>query len=116
MENKNVVLILLLALFFARPAIALDVQGYEELKTKSRASMLFHINGVGDGYAWSNVILENRGSPPLYCPPRKMTLNADNYMAILDAKIAEYKESKTPEVPVELILFYGLVDSFPCSK
>jgi len=116
MANKKIVLMLILTLIVASPAIALDVQEYEERKNTSRDVLKIYINGVGEGYSWSNSILKQRGNPPLYCPPQKIALNADNYMAIIDAQIAKMKKSGAIEIPVELILYLGLVDSFPCSK
>lgn len=112
----KVIIAILLLLFFSNTAIALDVQKYEELKKTSREVLKIHINGVGDGYSWSNGILNQRGDQAFYCPPSKIALNAENFIDIIDAQIVKLKKSGKVEIPVELILYFGLVDSFPCSK
>lgn len=114
--NEMGTLATLLLLFFTNPAIALDVQTYEELKRTSREVLKIHINGVTDGYSWSNSILQRRGDKAFYCPPPKIALNAENSIDIIDAQIVKLKKSGKVEIPVELILYFGLVDSFPCSK
>ena len=104
-------------MFFINPAIALDVAKYEELKETSVDVLKIHIDGVQQGYSWSNTFLEARGDKVFYCQPRKMVLNVENSINIIDSKIAKLKKSGQVEMPpVELILFYGLVDTFPCSK
>lgn len=105
-----------LLLFFINTAFALEAKTYEELKKTSREVLKIHINGVGEGYSWSNSILAKRGDKVFYCPPPKVALNAENYIDIIDAQVSKMKSSGMVEIPVELILFFGLVDSFPCSK
>lgn len=101
-------------LFFIKPAIALEVQGYEELKVTSPGFLEALIYGVATGYAWSNGILKRRGDQEFYCQPPKISLNADNYISIVDKQIINLKKSGNIEIPVEYILFLGLVETFPC--
>lgn len=116
MANINAVLILLLSLTIVSPAIALDIQAYERFKAISPNEVELYINGVGQGYLWSNTALKQRGQPPLYCPPGDLALNGKNHLDIINSQIAKFKEYRTKKIPVELILYYGLIDSFPCSK
>ena len=113
----------LLSLLFSNSANAVDVKKYEELKRTplSREVLKNFIDGVGYGYSWSNTFLERRGDKKLYCEPQKILLNAENYIDIIDTQIAVLKKRNFPlqaimETPVELLLYIGLVDSFPCSK
>ena len=113
----------LLSLLFSNSANAVDVKKYEELKRTplSREVLKNFIDGVGYGYSWSNTFLERRGDKKLYCEPQKILLNAENYIDIIDTQIAVLKKRNFPlqaimETPVELLLYVGLVDSFPCSK
>ncbi|MCL1491280.1 MAG: hypothetical protein M1G31_11085 [Pseudanabaena sp. Salubria-1] len=113
----------LLSLLFSSPISAIEVKQYEEYKrtSLSRTILKNFIDGVGYGYSWSNTFLENRGDKKLYCEPRKIVLNAENYIDIIDRQIAVLKKSNLPlqsimETPVELLLYIGLVDSFPCSR
>ena len=113
----------LLSLLFSNSANAVDVKKYEELKRTplSREVLKNFIDGVGYGYSWSNTFLERRGDKKLYCEPQKILLNAENYIDIIDRQIAVLKKRNFQlqaimETPVELLLYIGLVDSFPCSK
>lgn len=113
----------LLSLLFSNSANAVDVKKYEELKRTplSREVLKNFIDGVGYGYSWSNTFLELRGDKKLYCEPQKILLNAENYIDIIDRQIAVLKKRNFQlqaimETPVELLLYIGLVDSFPCSK
>ncbi len=113
----------LLSLLFSNSANAVDVKKYEELKRTplSREVLKNFIDGVDYGYSWSNTFLERRGDKKLYCEPQKILLNAENYIDIIDRQIAVLKKRNFPlqaimETPVELLLYVGLVDSFPCSK
>jgi hypothetical protein len=113
----------LLSLLFSTPVSAIEVKKYEELKrtSLSRNVLKNFIDGVGYGYSWSNTFLERRGDKKLYCEPQKILLNAENYIDIIDTQIAVLKRSNLPlqaimETPVELLLYIGLVDSFPCSR
>ena len=111
-----------LLLLFSSPANALDVKTYEELKRTSLSKEILKsfILGLGEGYSWSNTFLKKRGDRNLYCAPN-IVLNAENHINIIDSQIAFLKKSNTPlqtimETPVEILLYIGLVDSFPCSK
>ncbi len=77
--------------------------------------MRFYISGVGNALSFSNIALEQRGDKPFFCPPEKIALNVENYMDIIDKEIAR-KQKNPNNVPVEVILYSGLVEVFPCSN
>ncbi|TMU24512.1 hypothetical protein E0L35_09700 [Halomonas sp. ATBC28] len=112
--KKEYLAFLLLAFFFSSSA-AMDVSTYEELKQDSRDVLKIYISGIGEGYSWSNAIVQGRGDAALYCPPEKIALNAENYISITDDKIEALGDSEASKIPVELILNFGLVETFPCA-
>lgn len=74
-----------------------------------------YVAGLGSGYSWANVMLETRSGAQLhlYCPPNKLAINGENYLDILDNHIK--RRSPSDDVPIELILLQGLMETFPCS-
>jgi hypothetical protein len=77
-----------------------------------------YIKGVGTGFSWANAVLEGRGQQPLYCPPSKLEVTAENYLDILRLYI-EKKRSRLEKVPnavIEPLLLYGLIETFSCEK
>lgn len=116
MKSLNKILSIILMLILSNSAIAMDVQSYEKLKNSSIDILKVYINGVGYGYSWINSILESQERPPLYCPPRKIALNVENYLAVIDDEIKKASQPLPPDTPIELILYFGLVESFPCSN
>lgn len=98
---------------FSSHLSAMELSGYQTLKETSPDLTKIYIAGVGQGYSWSTTIAEEKWRKTFYCPPSKIALNGDNYLAILDKAIeqGDYESS----YPVELILYWGLVDAFPCA-
>jgi len=78
-----------------------------------------YITGLGVGFYWANMHLDQSGKPPLYCQPVKLSLSGENYLNILDRYIEQNKDSKDKLKPgtfIELLLLQGLIDTFPCAK
>ena len=107
--------IFLLILLCTNNANAFDVTTYEKLKQTSMETLKVHISAIGESYSWSNVFLEERGDKAFYCVPDKLGLNASNLMDIIDKKVKDSKKDLSG-APIELVLFMGLVDTFPCTK
>ncbi len=84
------------------------VKDYDLLK--GTEAFEFWISGVEDGFAWANVVTNNK----LYCPPQKLALNKKNLLRILDDYIKNNKSSLDPEFPITSILYLALADVFPC--
>lgn len=113
-EAKRLFLVICFVLLTGKSfAMGLDV--YEDLKENSRGILKVYINGVGEGYSWSNSLLKDRGDEVFYCPPHKIALNADNYISIIDDKVASLGRSEAEDLPIALILYFGLIETFPCS-
>jgi|TARA_B100000315_G_scaffold118294_1_gene108420 hypothetical protein len=70
---------------------------------------------VGAVLCWNKKV-----NNPFFCPPDHLALNANNYVEILEREIQRQRESgnlnEDASVGVELILFFGLVRTFPCSE
>lgn len=103
-----------LTLCVAIPASAtLYVSDYEELKVKEPAPTRLYVSGVGEGIFWANTLL-GRVDTPMYCQPERLGLGPANYMDILEKQL-ERREHKTKDVPIEMVLLEGLMETFPCS-
>jgi hypothetical protein len=114
LRKKNYFVFILL-IFFANPVNAIGVQEYEKLKESSKVLIKTYVRGLGDGYLWSSIIVRGRGDAGLYCPPMRLALNAENYIQIIDEQIANSHDSELANTDIALILYDGLVESFPCS-
>ena len=79
----------------------------------------YYIAGLGNGYLWSNIMLDQKGRDKHYCQPEKLTINLQNYLSILDKQIDEISILDIPkeiEPSIEFLLYKGLVELFPCKK
>ena len=95
-------------------AFSMSVSDYKVLKKNDEQGLSLYVMGLGQGYYWSTSLLQHRSQTPLYCPPDKLVLNADNYLSILKGELASGAWKDTD--PVEIILFRGLEKSFPCGR
>ncbi|KEQ17080.1 hypothetical protein [Endozoicomonas numazuensis] len=115
MLRKLSLAVVLLTTFFSINAVAgnsVTISAYKNLNEKHLNSLKLHINGVGQGFLWSNNI---EGRKPFYCSPGKLALNADNYMQIIDSQIPLYEKSGK-DFPIEMLLLFGLQEAFPCKS
>ena len=104
----------LLLLFPVLQVDAATIGAYRTMTQNSPSAAKIYVNGVANGFEWSNSINEQRNVKPLYCPPSALTLNADNYVKILDVEIRRRGRNIDESDPVELALFMGLLRTFPC--
>jgi hypothetical protein len=108
-----------LMLLMAAPALCLPLKQYQVArKEDSLESMENYINGVGNGFLWANSALQAVNKEPLFCNP-ELTLNEDNYLALLDRQIRDGTPTKTKwhdDDPIEIILLRALQRTFPCKK
>ena len=121
MKHKSlIILIVLLLLCFIKPTHAMSLKGYEMAKKDDPDITKLYIFGVGEGFSWSCTVLEAEGKQLFFCQPDHLVLNANNYVEILEREIQRQRESgnlnEDASVGVELILFFGLVRTFPCSE
>lgn len=89
------------------------VKNYEKMKNNDLVKL--YIYGVGEGYSWSNASLSNKNQAPLYCQPKKMILNNENYLTLLDTSIRESTQGNKDELIVEALLLTQLIKVFPCN-
>ena len=120
----KIILIILLVLTLATPVVAnvtgeMTVEKYQKIKNnkESKDEIEAYIYGVGVGLEWANTWLDEKKQCNLFCPPKNLFLNYKNYVSIIDIKIKKLKESNTKnykDYPIEMILFIGLQEMFPC--
>ena len=104
--------ILIMALMQTSTAVA-EVTVGDWLNNKE--TWLMYVGGVGSGISWANSLIEIKGQTPIYCPPDKLSLNAQNYASIID-KTLENDRSLSREMSLAMVLLLGYQRTFPCTK
>ncbi len=109
-----------MTIFFATTASAMEVSQYRKLRTAesrtdSAGILRIYIRGLQDGIEWSNAFLTQDGRTKIYCLPRNLSLNTDNYMQFIDEAV---DQKRNPEIKgteqIELHLLLQLQQKFPC--
>jgi hypothetical protein len=107
------------ALLIANSAFSMPLKAYKVArKADSIESIETYIDGVGSGFLWANTALQADNKEPLFCNP-DLTLNEDNYLALLDRQIKDgtpTKASWRDDDSIEIILLRALQRTFPCKK
>jgi len=99
-------------------ANSLQVDKYLDAKTNQpvlHRNFLRYINGVGEGYGWSNTMLKMNEKTRLFCVPSNLALHENDYVQILENQI-KTMHGLEGDWPVEMILLQGLMEKFPCPK
>jgi len=93
----------------------ISIKDYDEVKNAEWFKI--YINGVGIGITWANIAVTDKGQP-LYCPPKKLALGAEDYLRIVQDSIEKNKtlKEKMPTYPIEILLLRGLIEKFPCKN
>jgi hypothetical protein len=103
----------------ASPAFSMPLKAYKVArKADSIESIETYIDGVGNGFLFANTALQADNKEPLFCIP-DLTLNEENYLALLDRQIKDGMPTKAAwrdEDPIEIILLRALQRTFPCKK
>jgi hypothetical protein len=81
---------------------------------KDTEGFKYYIYGVERGLAWANTTLFTSGSKILYCQPNELALSKEEILDILKREIDKNAGKYTIDTPVELILMYALMRTFPC--
>ena len=109
-----------LIIIFSTSQVYADVtiNDYKESKNLSaqQESIRAYIGGIGHGFEWASSFLQNRGSKPLYCPPKQLAFNTQNYIDILDSQLVRKQNIYTPEDSIAMVLLFGFQYVFPCEK
>lgn len=100
---------------------AMSVEMFEQMKAaggEQRSLLGIYFSGLTDGYSWSNAYLRKRGDKELYCIPPNLVINQDNAIQLVSTYIdgARKRGEDTTKVPVEVYLYFALLESFPCPK
>lgn len=100
-----------------------DIAMYQRERNDPSAKVRLdaYVFGLGEGLSWANVELMARNHPPIFCEPKNISLNADNYKSLIDDSLKKVDRSKMSveqfnKVPLGLLLKKGLMDAFPCSN
>lgn len=113
-ELGRVVFFFLVAAFFAASAHALTLEkfrhGVQDQALKEITEDF--LAGVGAGFGYANSRLGMKGQPLLFCQPSSLTLNAQNYIDLIESMARQYDFKQNQ--PVEVILLIGLEKEFPC--
>jgi len=99
---------------YINSASAITVEEYQQAKVREKDALEFYIYGLGRGFFWSNIVLMEEGQKPFYCPPEKIALNVSNYMSVIDKRLSSSDDSNRKDLPIALVLYFGLADTFPC--
>lgn len=94
------------------PALA-EASAGDIITFKDQDITKMHINGMGQGLLWANVLLKQRGNTPLYCQPAQLGMTPEQYIAILEDYVKG--DAKRREAPAPLMLLIALQRVFPCS-
>ena len=93
-----------------------SIKDYKAVKAKGESLewevFKEYIDGVGVGYMWANESFAADHKIRYFCSPPHLSMNADNYVSIINGVL---KEHKLPDdQSIELVLWHGLQDTFPC--
>ena len=101
-------------------SFALDTETYAEMRQNPKESTVYallesHIAGLAEGFQWANAHLEATKQAPIFCAPRAMALNAENYMQVVDEFLSlDRRKYVGPNVPLGGTLLIALQAKLPC--
>jgi hypothetical protein len=110
----------LLCVIAAPAQAALTVSMYQNLKNTgqpARDAKMF-IAGLGYGFRIANIELSSSNRPELFCQPLNMTINFDQYAAVINKEIssrATLGDPYTGDTDIARVLLNGLRRTLPCS-
>ncbi len=111
--------LVLFLLICGSTSFGFTTEQYDDL-AKSDSTGKFYLKGVGDSLQFASVWGEGNGHAPLFCPPEKFVLTADNFDNIYTEELEKLKKEKgvkqTKFLPVGLVMLLGLQSTFPCKS
>lgn len=114
---RVVLLAALGAALFARPAQALTVREYTNIRDSADVShfrdLKIYLSGLAAGYAWSNTALIAEKHEPLFCLPPDMPVSVD-WTPLIDDEIGKPETMRGDFI--EVLLLSALRSRFPCPK
>lgn len=115
MKHLTTTLVLMLSMLaVSGNASAMTIEEYKNAKNNKQEWPVtqIYLNGVGVGVSLAAAVLIQQGRPPLFCQPKEIDLNKENYIKLIDAFITK---NEVEEAPIETILLMALVTAFPCA-
>jgi len=107
---KKLLLGLLLISFNA--FAGLPVQAY--INDQNTDGIEWYLAGLMNGFAFSNLRLQNTGGEPLYCPIKDKSISISETKKLINLKIQDYDENQRAELWIEPILLKELIFKYPC--
>ena len=111
---KSVILIILSLFFFVGSAQSGEVVVKDYQKFKNLSRVQDYVWGAGDAFVWANDLLNSTKQKRLFCKPERLVLEKQNFLQILENAIDDPEFNVKPEMPVPVVLFMGLMKTFPC--
>ncbi len=106
------IMMLFLSATAANAEFSLDEYGQIRGDAVKMDIITTYINGVGVGFGWADTYMSENAGLHIFCQPEDLSLNASNMVDILDREIKRFEY--TGNIPIELILLLGLIQTFPC--
>lgn len=90
----------------------------KEFKKPGRDVIKIHIKGISSTFVWINAYLLTVDQPLLFCLPKKVPLNVNNYISIVENQMLNHEKNGTSDedISVTMTLFIALLNLFPCKK
>lgn len=112
MNLRSCLAILLLTVFVGTAQAAeITVQTYKAVKAKGGADwqlLTAYIAGAGSVLSWASA----DQTPPLFCPPPNLALDAENFIAMIDSEISRRKLKDTDFI--DAYFLDAVKFTFPC--
>ncbi len=119
MHLQRLVLLFTLALSSTQ-VLSLDTKTYQEMRQHPKDSTAYalleaHVSGIANGFLWANAHLEALKQPQIFCAPRNMNLNPENYMQAVDELLLQHRERYAGAgVPLGGAMLVALRMKLPC--
>jgi hypothetical protein len=115
---KALLAVVLLSPIVAAPANA-DVPVKMYLQARAQGGGVWsylenYLFGVAHGIEYTNAYTEEQFHRSVICAPKGLDLNQENIISIIDDELKA--EKAKPDDIVELVLFFGMLKTFPCKK
>ena len=112
-------LLLLFSILISLNALSLDFE-YKDYK-KNPSLYSDYLYGLESGMSWygvANSMLND--SEKFYCQPGNLALGLDTVQNIIDSQVKQFiddglTQAAIDEMPIGMILLYGLSSTFPCN-
>jgi hypothetical protein len=109
------ILLVLATSLISTSAAAVTLSEYQAQRVKNRVAVNAYLEAVGNGFTWANASLESTKREKLYCAPRRLALNGENYNHLLNEYLKLGIDMDTPDTPIEMLLMNALQHDFPCN-